>query len=262
MRRQCHGGPQRSLVATHLQLARDLSGEQRLHKLPRCLVQLRVRHRRGALTASAKRVEERGARELHVAGGGRVLLPQHALLGGPEQQLEQLLGPHDAMNRLLWRAADGADRVHLLRRGGDAVVAAGDGLADRERLPHVARGARFDQRHLTRDAQAIHVSAGPVVIQRVEHQVELAHEFQPKARLLHVAVVSGDFRSRIEPQHRLTGNDSFGLSDMVLPEQELAVQVRHVDAIQIDHLDALKAGQHKRLEQLAPDTPGSNDENL
>ena len=75
-----------------------------------------------------------------------------------------------------------------------------------------------------------------------------------------------DVDVRIEGQHALPRHLGFGLADMRLLEQELPVQIRHVDRVQVDlrgrehvalenclthHVDALEAGKHQVLEQLA-----------
>lgn len=42
------------------------------------------------------------------------------------------------------------------------------------------------------------------------------------------------------------------------PEQELAVEVRDVDSVQIDHIDVAKARQSKVFQQLATQATGSD----
>ena len=43
---------------------------------------------------------------------------------------------------------------------------------------------------------------------------------------------------------------------MLLLEEKLAVEVGHVDGVQVDDLDVLEAGEHDVLEELAADAAG------
>lgn len=45
----------------------------------------------------------------------------------------------------------------------------------------------------------------------------------------------------------------FGLLDMLVAEQELAVEVAEVDGVEVDNVDLAKAGEDEVLKQLAAD---------
>jgi hypothetical protein len=47
-----------------------------------------------------------------------------------------------------------------------------------------------------------------------------------------------------------------------LAEEELAVQVRHVDGVEVHRDEALEAHEHEVLQQLAADAAGADDEHL
>lgn len=53
----------------------------------------------------------------------------------------------------------------------------------------------------------------------------------------------------------------FGLFDVLVAEEELAVQVAEVDGVEIDDMDLAKAGQGEVLEQLAADSSSSDHQN-
>ena len=48
-------------------------------------------------------------------------------------------------------------------------------------------------------------------------------------------------------------------SDVLLPKQELSVEVADIDGVHVDQVDALEPHQGQVLEDLAPQAAGPND---
>lgn len=72
------------------------------------------------------------------------------------------------------------------------------------------------------------------VVQGVEHEIELLKVAEPETPLLDVSVDSSDLYMRVEPMRRIAGDERFRLFDVLLLEEELAVQIREVDCVQVD----------------------------
>ena len=87
--------------------------------------------------------------------------------------LEQMLSPDDAVDGLGGRVADGAAGKGLGRRLGQAVVALAERLAYERYLADVAGAAALDEWPIGGQAQPIDVAARRLVVQRVQHQIEL-----------------------------------------------------------------------------------------
>ena len=56
-----------------------------------------------------------------------------------------------------------------------------------------------------------------------------------------------DLHQRIEALDRLPSNNSFGLADVFLSEEELSIQVGNIDRVEIDHREFLAAHEHQVL---------------
>mmetsp|Transcript_36279 Transcript_36279/g.91363 ORF Transcript_36279/g.91363 Transcript_36279/m.91363 type:complete len:220 (+) Transcript_36279:808-1467(+) len=84
---------------------------------------------------------------------------QVRLILRPEAEVEQILGPCQAVHRLLRCGPDGAVGVDLLRRLCLALEALGLPLFDHSHLPEVPGAARLEERLLRGEAQAVHVAA-------------------------------------------------------------------------------------------------------
>lgn len=72
------------------------------------------------------------------------------------------------------------------------------------------------------------------VIQGVHCDGKLFEVFRSELCVLDVPVVSHDMTMGVEAQRRFAGNDGFGLSNMFLAEQELSVEVAHIDNVEVD----------------------------
>mmetsp|Transcript_23308 Transcript_23308/g.68451 ORF Transcript_23308/g.68451 Transcript_23308/m.68451 type:complete len:596 (-) Transcript_23308:61-1848(-) len=133
------------------------------------------------------------------AVGGRVALRvalgsvHEVCLLAPEELLEeQLLGPRDAMDRLVRVVSDRADRVRLLRRRRVALVALRLALDDRAHLPEVALRAALDERDAAGEADAVDVAARVDIVERVEHDGEGFEEVERVGLRLDVRVLRLD----------------------------------------------------------------------
>ena len=71
------------------------------------------------------------------------------------------------------------------------------------------------------------------VVERIEHNVESLEEVHVEFAIEDVSVTGVDIHGRVELTGRLLGNDGLGLLDVLLPEEELAVQVAQIDSVQV-----------------------------
>lgn len=60
---------------------------------------------------------------------------------------------------------------------------------------------------------------------------------------------------------KVSSHDGLGGAHVLLPKEELPVEVCHVDGVQIDHVDVRNPRHGKVLQYLAPQPPGPHDEN-
>ena len=74
------------------------------------------------------------------------------------------------------------------------------------------------------------------VVQRVEHRVELREVGGVEQRVLDVRVVRGHTEVCVEATRGLGGDHGLGLAHVLRTEQELPVEIGHVDRVQIDQL--------------------------
>jgi hypothetical protein len=100
------------------------------------------------------------------------------------------------------------------------------------------------------------------VVESVEHQRELRNEVAAELLLLDIVVVCLHARGRVELQDGLPRHRRLGLVHVALAEEELPVQVGHVDGVEVDDVDVGEAGEHKVLEQLAANAAGANHQHL
>lgn len=72
----------------------------------------------------------------------------------------------------------------------------------------------------------------------------------------------GDFaRERQEgPRDRAT-NQGFGLLDVFMAKEKLAIEVTQIDCVKIDDVDFAKASEDEVFEQLTADAAGADEEN-
>ena len=91
------------------------------------------------------------------------------------------LGPDYAVHRLVWRGADGANRVNLLRGFWLALVASSLSLGNDKALTVKARGPRLDQNFARGETEAVHVASRIDIIECVHdhgklHQKKIDNE--------------------------------------------------------------------------------------
>lgn len=172
-----------------------------------------------------------------------LVLEKHRLRGLVEEQFEALLGPDDAVHGLIWGAANGTDRIHLLGRLGVTLVARRLALDDGNHLSQISSGAGVNERSVGSQTEAINVSSGVYVVQRIENQIELLEICQVELGVLDVLVVANNGQIGVETLRSIACNDSFGLTNVLWAEQELTIQIGNVDRIQVDQLDVLETSQ-------------------
>ena len=56
-------------------------------------------------------------------------------------------------------------------------------------------------------------------------------------------------------------NNGLRLLDVLLPKEELAVEITQVDGIQVDDMNFAETGQDQVLEELATDSAGTDEKN-
>ena len=72
-------------------------------------------------------------------------------------------------------------------------------------------------------------------------------------RVLHVGVLRADGGARVEGADGVAGHEGLGVADVLAAEEELAVEVGHVDGVEVDDGEVEEARQHERLQQLTAD---------
>ena len=118
-----------------------------------------------------------------------------------------------------------------------------------------------ENKYLVRDEGACHPVEPSARLDRVEaHDDHLELAVPRRLLVLDGAVVGGDAHALDAPHDKLGGDGRLGSAYVGLTEEELAVQVRHVDRIHVDHVDQTKAREREVFEQLAAETTGANDE--
>jgi len=101
---------------------------------------------------------------------------------------------------------------------------------------------------------------GLQVVKSVEHQIKLPVKRHPELRQHDVCHFTGDLYVWPEPLDGLRRDRRLPLPDMMFPKQKLPVEVRHIDRVKVDDMQALETGERQRLEQLAPDATSPDDQ--
>lgn len=178
------------------------------------------------------------------------------------------------MDRLTWSASDGADWEGFRRRPGRAVVASCHALLDDLNLALESCCPGIDQGNVSGQAHSIDVTSRINVVQGVERQFETSKPLDVELWILDICVVRNDLDVRIELLRRILGHlyirqhsfvrlgsrvsgvspyQCFGPSDMLVSEEELAVEVTEVDCIKVDNVNLRETGQGEVLQQFAAD---------
>mmetsp|Transcript_25356 Transcript_25356/g.83348 ORF Transcript_25356/g.83348 Transcript_25356/m.83348 type:complete len:444 (+) Transcript_25356:722-2053(+) len=126
---------------------------------------------------------------------------------------------------------------------------------------------RLDRRHVHRpvllvlEKPAAHRVQVAPRLERVEPESDDVKLAVPvRVLVANVAKVRGDGDARHALHHALRRHRRLGLADVGGAEEKLAVQVRHVNRVHVNHVDVLHARQRKILEKLTPETTGTDDE--
>mmetsp|Transcript_125043 Transcript_125043/g.266884 ORF Transcript_125043/g.266884 Transcript_125043/m.266884 type:complete len:341 (-) Transcript_125043:218-1240(-) len=161
-----------------------------------------------------------------------------------EAKVEEVLGPNQAMHWLLRCRPNRAVGVDLLCRLRLALEALSLAFLDDGDLPKVARAARLEEWPLGGEAEAVHMASSFEVVESVHHDVELRDEFDTVLGLLHVAVMGHNPCARAHLAHCLCCDLGLGPVHVGAAEEELAVQVRDVDGVEVYNLNVPEAGEH------------------
>lgn len=108
--------------------------------------------------------------------------------------------------------------------------------------------------------QAVHPSARQDGVEATHDNVELAVEVD--AHVLDAFAVRGYLAVRHTLADELGGHLGFGSTNVALAEQELPVQVGHVDRVHINDVDVREAHVGEVLEQLTAQPARSHDQYL
>lgn len=134
-------------------------------------------------------------------------------------------------------------------------------------LPVEARRPALYQRHVRRKAHLVDMPPRFQIIQGVEDEVELVEPRHSELCLLDVRMVGGDVGIGVEGlgdflrdlgalSECAHGNmpqvpgpyQSFRLLYVFVPEEELSVQVREIDGVEVDDVDVTEAAEDEVLE--------------
>lgn len=170
------------------------------------------------------------------------------------------------MNRLAGCASDRTDGKALWCLLGRAVVACCRTLLDDLDLTIESSRTTFNQRNIRSQAHLIHMSPCIQVIQRIKHHGETLEPVDIELRILDVCMVSLElhiwvelvrrFLSHLCPQlsvyvflsySHLT-NQSLRFLDMLVPEEELPVEVAQIDGVEVNNMDFAEAREDQILE--------------
>lgn len=100
------------------------------------------------------------------------------------------------------------------------------------------------------------------IVQRVDYEVELAEKAVPEVILLNATFEGDQVHLRILLKNSLAQASGFWLANMLSAEQELAIEVAHIDCVEIDHLDVVEAGHAEALDKFTPDAACPNHEHF
>ena len=101
----------------------------------------------------------------------------------------------------------------------------------------------------------VDVVSSSSVVQRIHDESELREEIHIVVRVEDRCVVRRDLSERVDEEDTLLGHFRLALPHVLPLEQELPVEVTHVDRVQVDHVDVQHSAQDQILHQLAADAP-------
>ena len=141
----------------------------------------------------------------------------------PVDSLKECLGPHDAMDELLWSLTNCADWERSFLDAIDALVALCCALFDGDACGLVATRASLDEWDVKVEAHRVDVVTSFIVVQSVDHYVEVLEESEAEPVLLYAADVVIDLNLWILCANGLLQSATFGHIHVVSSEQELSI---------------------------------------
>lgn len=145
-------------------------------------------------------------------------------------------------------------------------------------------GATLDQRDVSGKAHFVDMAAGVEIVESVEDEAEALEPVDIELGVFDVGVVRLDVDVGVKLSGRLFRNlreqdevsarakwaqrdslrptyQGLGLFDVLVPEEELAVEIGKVDGVQVYDVNVAESGEHEVLEQLAADAASADHEN-
>ncbi len=107
------------------------------------------------------------------------------------------------MNRLTWRASDGANGEALWCLLWSTIIACGHALLDNLNLAVETSCTALDQRNISGQTHLVDMSSGIQVIQRIEDHCELLEPGHVELRVLDVGMVSLQLHLGVELVRRI-----------------------------------------------------------
>src|SRR3972149_3083333 len=142
----------------------------------------------------------------------------------------------------------------------EAAVAALARQVDR-RLAVEEEYRTVDERLLEEDAGVVHQVARREVVGAVHDDVVLADDPQRVLRVQRL-LVRDDLDVRVVGLQRLLGREHLRLADVLVLVEDLALQVREVDEVEVDDADGADAGEGQVESDGRAEGAGADDEHL
>lgn len=152
-------------------------------------------------------------------------------------------------------------------------------LADNLYLTVEPSRAALDQRHVRGQAHLIDMTARIEVVQRIEDDAKGLEPGDVELVVLDVGVVGLDVHAGVEsaggflrnlcrrlatpqprPECAFSAYQCLGLLDVLIAEEELAIEIAQVDRVEVDDVDVAEAREDEVLEELAADTARAHHE--
>lgn len=152
------------------------------------------------------------------------------------------------MNRRRWGAPDSADGV-CLRCGLCLTIVAFEPILDNDlHVAAVACSPALHQWRSGRQTHLVHMSSRVKVIECTEDDVERSEPAHVIFRLFDVVLVGGYADLWVELARCLLGHNRLRALNVPRLEQELAVEVREVDGVEVDNFHVLESRQDDVLD--------------
>ena len=183
------------------------------------------------------------------------------------------------MDRLARCASDGAHGEGLGCFFWCAIIAGCYAFLDDLNLAVKSSGATLNEGHIGGKTHAVDMSSGFQVVERIKNQGEATEPRDVKLRVLDVGVVCDDLSVGVESLGNFFGNlfipvssfpfsiasrcayQSFRLLDMLVSEEELSIQVRKVNRVEVDDVNLSETTKDQVLQKLASDASCADHQN-